>query len=393
MARHRERLGTVVLTALIVGGIAAPAHADDPPGAGIKAVPDGGAAPVTYGETALLPAGQLALPPLVALTPLQALQAQIDAATVESQQLSERINELTEEHDQKRVALAWAEYAWGLADTELKEAQAAAAAAATDAYMSAHELPPAFQSGSALRDMQLLQPAGETFSESTAYELERATLAEQKAAEELEQAEQAEKAAKEKLEITTAAYQQRDKARLLLQQRYVVLQSEEERRKEREEGKLPGNYDPGKSNQGLVAHPKAQAAVVFALAQVGKPYKFSEEGPTYFDCSGLTWRAFRNQGISLRRVSKDQYYQMRHKSVELDALLPGDLLYYASDKSNWRTIHHVMMYMGDGKVVHATGSGDKVKISKINLGPNSPVDFATRVIDAVPVTPPTTTQS
>lgn len=394
MARRKERLGTVVLTALIVGGIAVPAHADEPPGAGIKAVPGGGATPVTYGESALLPSGRFAMPQVLAVTPLLSLQAQVEAAKVEAETLSERINELTEEHDKTRVAVAWAEYAWSLSDAELKKAQAAAASAATDAYKSANQLPPPFQSGDHLRDIQLLQPPQpETFNESTAFELQRATEAEQKAALELEAAKQAEKVAADKLATTTTAYQQRKKAQDLLEKRLVVLKSEEERRREREEGKIPDGYDPGESNEGLVAHPKAQKAVLFALKQVGKPYKFSEEGPDYFDCSGLTWRAYRNQGVSLRRVSKDQYYQTRHKPVELDALLPGDLLFYASDKTDWRTIHHVMLYMGNGKVVHATGSGDRVKISRINLGAGSPVDFATRLVDAVPVTPPTTEQS
>lgn len=390
-ATRRERLGTVVLTALIVGGVAVPAHAEDPPGSKITAVPDAGARPTAYGESPFLPTGTLAIPATLPITPLEYLRAQIDAATVETQVLSERINELKEQHEAARIALAWAEHEWGLADTVLKEAQSAAAKAATDAYVSANQLPPGFQSGSTLRDFQLLQPPqSETFGESTAYELERADVAEKTAAEKLDQAKLDEKVASENLDIATKAYEQRDKARLLLQERFVTLQSEEERKRERDEGKLIDGYDPGKSNQGLAAHPNAQKAVRYALAQLGKPYKFAEEGPDYFDCSGLTWAAFRTVGIYLPRVSRDQYQAYKAKPVSPSALLPGDLIFYSSDPDNPRTIHHVAMYLGDSKIVHATGSGDRVKISKINLGPSGPIDFAVRVIDAVPAVPTTT---
>lgn len=385
MATRRELLGTVVLTALVVGGVAVPAQAEAPPGAAITAVPDSGARPSAFGDIPLLPTGNLAVPASLPAAPLEVLRAQMDAATVETQVLAERINELKEEQQQARVVVAWAEHTWGLADAELKRARAAAAKAATDAYMSANQLPPGFQSGSTLRDMQLLQPTqSEAFSESTAYELERAVAAEKEAAEALDAAKKTQQVVNENLIITEASHQQRAKAFLLLKERFLVLQSEEERNREKADGKLPANYNPGKSNKGLVAHPKTRDAVTYALKQLGKPYKFSEEGPNYFDCSGLTWKAYQTVKVTIPRVSKDQYYATRGKPVELDALLPGDLIFYARDKSDWRTIHHVMIYLGDGRILHSPTTGDFVKISKINLGAGSPVDFATRVIDAVP---------
>jgi cell wall-associated NlpC family hydrolase len=62
-------------------------------------------------------------------------------------------------------------------------------------------------------------------------------------------------------------------------------------------------------------------------------------GPDRFDCSGLTQTSYRQSGRLLPRVSKDQFNAYRHQQVALDALLPGDLLFYARDKSDWRTIH------------------------------------------------------
>jgi len=380
---RRERIGTVVLTALIVGGISIPANADPPPGSTITAVPDGGARPATFGETPLLPSGARAQPPTLPTTPLEVLDAQVKAATVESQVLSERINELKLEHERARLELAWAEHAWTLADEKLKAAKEAAANAANEAYMSARELPPQFQSGSLVRDLDLLQPRAKTFSESTAYELERALTAEREAAQRLEKAVAAEKLAKDNVDITITNYQQRDAARLLLQQRYTELQAEEARKREAEENKLAADYDPGKSNAGLKAAPAAQAAVRFALSQIGKPYRYAEEGPDYFDCSGLVQTAYKSH-LLLPRVSKDMYQATKTKTVRLNALLPGDLIFYARDNADPRTIHHVAIYLGDNKVVHATSTGDVVKVSKLNFGPGGPVDYATRVVDAVP---------
>jgi peptidoglycan DL-endopeptidase CwlO len=170
LRRRRGKIGTtVVLTALIVGGISIPATAEPPPGSTITAVPDGGARPATFGEIPLLPAGTLAAPQTLPNTPLAVLDAQRTAALAESQVLAERINELKIDHERARLELAWSQHAWSLADEKLKAAKEAAAAAANEAYRSVRELPPQFQNGALVRDLDLLQPRAKTFSESSAY--------------------------------------------------------------------------------------------------------------------------------------------------------------------------------------------------------------------------------
>jgi cell wall-associated NlpC family hydrolase len=385
--RRRERIGTVVLTALIVGGISIPATAEPPAGSGITAVPDGGARPATFGEIPLLPSGTLAVPQTLPITPLAVLDAQRTAALAESQVLAERINELKIEHERCRLELAWSQHAWSLAEEKVKAAKEAAAAAASEAYRAARELPPQFQNGALIRDLDLLQPGVKTFSESTAYELERAVAAEKEAADRLKQATADEKLAQENLDFTIASFQQRDAARLLLDQRYKALQADEERQREREANKLSAAYDPGGARDGYRAAVAAQEAVRFALSQLGKPYRFAEEGPNYYDCSGLVQTAYKPNKL-LPRVSWNMYQATKDKEirrVNFDDLLPGDLIFFARDPGDPRTIHHVALYLGDGKVVHATSTGDVVKISKLNFGPGGPVDFATRVFDAVKV--------
>ena len=156
-----------------------------------------------------------------------------------------------------------------------------------------------------------------------------------------------------------------------------------ERQQEAAEQQIGAGYVSNQSISGMAAHPRALAAVRYALAQLGDPYKWSEEGPNQFDCSGLMWAAYRSPGadyFDLPRVSRDQYAATRGRTVPQSALLPGDLLFFASG-SSWTTIHHVGMYIGNGKMVQAPTTGDVVKISVVRW---SRLYAATRVIGAVP---------
>jgi len=104
--------------------------------------------------------------------------------------------------------------------------------------------------------------------------------------------------------------------------------------------------------------PPSQAAAVaikFALGEQGKPYVWGATGPNSYDCSGLMLRAYESAGVILPRVSRDQYHAGALLPVR--TAQPGDLLFLATDPSNPDTIHHVMMYLGDGKVVEAQQTG------------------------------------
>jgi cell wall-associated NlpC family hydrolase len=111
--------------------------------------------------------------------------------------------------------------------------------------------------------------------------------------------------------------------------------------------------------------PQAAAALAFAKAQVGKPYMWGAIGPDTFDCSGLTGAAYAAAGVTLPRTSRDQWYVGPH--VELGALEPGDLLFWAYDPADPATIHHVAMYAGAGLMVAAPHSGDVVKVQPVYL--------------------------
>jgi peptidoglycan DL-endopeptidase CwlO len=107
------------------------------------------------------------------------------------------------------------------------------------------------------------------------------------------------------------------------------------------------------------ASPQAQKAIAFALSQIGKPYVWGATGPDAFDCSGLMLRAYQAAGITLPRVSWDQYTAGAHLPVH-DAQ-PGDLMFLATDPSNPATIHHVFMYLGNNQMVEAPYTGHPVR--------------------------------
>jgi cell wall-associated NlpC family hydrolase len=105
----------------------------------------------------------------------------------------------------------------------------------------------------------------------------------------------------------------------------------------------------------------AQAAVNTALAQVGDPYVWGAAGPNAFDCSGLTQYAYAAAGISLPHSSSAQ--STMGAPVSRDQLQPGDLIFFYSPVS------HVAMYIGNGQMVHASTSGQPVKVVSVDSMP------------------------
>ena len=94
----------------------------------------------------------------------------------------------------------------------------------------------------------------------------------------------------------------------------------------------------------------AEAAIDFAMAQMGKPYEWGADGPSTYDCSGLVMRAWQQGGVSLPHYSVEQYAQSQ--PVALSDLRRGDLVFFASG-SDYRSIYHVGLYIGGGQMIEA----------------------------------------
>jgi cell wall-associated NlpC family hydrolase len=138
------------------------------------------------------------------------------------------------------------------------------------------------------------------------------------------------------------------------QAQYAALSAPQQQAVSRAHG---GNSLPAPTS---VAAPSgaAQVAVNTALAQVGDPYVYGAGGPDAFDCSGLTQYAYSAAGVSLPHSSASQ--SRMGTPVSRDQLQPGDLVFFYSPVS------HVGMYIGNGQMVHASTSGQPVKVASLD---------------------------
>jgi len=100
------------------------------------------------------------------------------------------------------------------------------------------------------------------------------------------------------------------------------------------------------------------SAMSIAMGKLGAPYRWGAAGPGAFDCSGLVYWSYRQIGMTLPRSSSAQ--SRVGTPVSKGALQPGDLVFF------YRPVSHVAIYIGGGRVVHASTAGKPVKIS--NLG-------------------------
>jgi cell wall-associated NlpC family hydrolase len=94
--------------------------------------------------------------------------------------------------------------------------------------------------------------------------------------------------------------------------------------------------------------------VSIAMQYLGSRYVWAGASPDGFDCSGFVMYVYRKVGISLPHSSRMQYGS--GVAVSRGDLRPGDLVFF------YNPIHHVGIYIGDGKMIHAAGVGKGVRI-------------------------------
>jgi cell wall-associated NlpC family hydrolase len=105
-----------------------------------------------------------------------------------------------------------------------------------------------------------------------------------------------------------------------------------------------------------------QKLVNYALQFVGRPYRAGGSDPnTGADCSGFVrYVMAHGAGINMNRSSREQATQ--GTQISAAQMQPGDLLFY----SHGSRIDHVAMYIGDGRIVHASTERTGIKTSKWN---------------------------
>ena len=125
---------------------------------------------------------------------------------------------------------------------------------------------------------------------------------------------------------------------------------------------------PVDTNPDLVPGETGNAAVDLALTKLGTPYSQefrNQEG--YFDCSSFTYWVYSQLGIRLQyggsntAAAQGQYITENHLAVSYNDLAPGDLIFYSFETNGrYMNISHIAIYAGNGYVVDASSSRDKV---------------------------------
>ncbi|MGX1025401.1 cell wall-associated NlpC family hydrolase [Streptomyces ambofaciens] len=132
-----------------------------------------------------------------------------------------------------------------------------------------------------------------------------------------------------------------------------------------EAGKLPDGYQVP-----ATAKPAAQAAIQWALQQLGTPYQWGgsctdphgDDPSGRCDCSSLMQRAYGVAGIQITRTTYTQIHDGRAAPANATSLQPGDLVFTEGSASR---PEHVAMAIGDGLLVHAPRPGRVVEVAKV----------------------------
>ena len=165
------------------------------------------------------------------------------------------------------------------------------------------------------------------------------------------------------------------KAKIKQQNAQIKKLEEEEAKKAAEEAAKASAGNSNSSNvdsssiiSGASGSAKGKDIANFACRYVGNPYVAGGTSLTNgADCSGFTFAVYKEFGISLPRTSTSQ--RSAGREVLLSDAQPGDIVCYAG---------HVAIYIGGGRIVHASTPSTGIKYGNVNY---KPVITVRRIVD------------
>ncbi|MBS1715308.1 MAG: C40 family peptidase [Armatimonadetes bacterium] len=101
-----------------------------------------------------------------------------------------------------------------------------------------------------------------------------------------------------------------------------------------------------------------------AMKNMGVHYRWGGTSTNGFDCSGFTSYVYSRHGTRLPRTANEQSH--KGQKVAKDELKKGDLVFFKTTRSD--RVSHVGIYVGNGKFIHASSGGGKVRINDLSDG-------------------------
>jgi cell wall-associated NlpC family hydrolase len=392
----RQVAMAAVACTMLCALVTRPAYAADTTTSG---APDGGARPI--------PAGALSFPgqgtstgnpvPPAPPTVLGPLASQVNTETIALQTLDQQLTQAKIDLDSATSTADTAKKTLDDTTSKVVTLRAKADQAAADAYKAAAGLGPLDNHANELHQLSILVPgmAPQPGDEGSARDLLRAQQEQTAAKTAHDLAAHAQTTSQDKFTSVKASYDsQKASLDALITQNSTAYAAIIAANDAYEQSLGGANLAGNASIDGLQANPKALQAVAAAMTRLGDPYVWGAEGPHQFDCSGLAWWSYRQVGVTVPRVANAMYHGTTAvpaaRSSRGDLLLPGDLVYFATNPNDWRTIYHMGIYIGGGRMVMAPTTGDVVKVSPVTW---SRFFGATRIFAPVPApgAPPTPT--
>jgi len=104
-----------------------------------------------------------------------------------------------------------------------------------------------------------------------------------------------------------------------------------------------------------------------AKSLLGIKYVWGATGPSTYDCSGFTQKVYRDAGINIPRVSREQAQVGQY--VSFNSLRRGDMVFFDTHKRRSGKVTHVGIYLGNNNFIHASSAAKKVVIFNFDEKP------------------------